>query len=120
MEEVVLLDFPELLVISDFDHLPDLPHGSGSDFDPLPDLPHGSGSDFEPLPDLPHGSGSDFEPLLFEDLVDFSEQGLGSVGHGVGFLVQVVGEGVAGGSVGEGLELGLPVLLGFWEGSSLG
>ena len=58
-EEDVLLDFPELLVFSDFDPLPDLPHGSGSDFEPLlfEDF-------FDPLADVPHGSGSDFEPLL--------------------------------------------------------
>ncbi len=174
-EEDVLLDFPELLVFSDFDVLPDLPHGAEllvfSDFDALPDLPHGA--DSEPwlledlaevpveallppallfpdllaeedvlnksrnkdmlqfpdllvfLPDLPHGSGSDFEPLLFEDLVGFSEQGSSSVdgiklgllngslhgaklglldgllkGHGVGFLIQIVGDGVAGGKGG--------------------
>ena len=192
-EEDVLLDFPELLVFSDFDALPDLPHGAEllvfSDFDVLPDLPHGAellvfsdfdalpdlphGADSEPwlledlaevpveallppallfpdllaeedvlnksrnkdmlqfpdllvfLPDLPHGSGSDFEPLLFEDLAGFSEQGSCSVdgiklgllngslhgaklglldgllkGHGVGFLIQIVGDGVAGGKGG--------------------
>jgi hypothetical protein len=81
-----LLDFPELLVFSDFDPLPDLPHGSGSNFEPLlfedlvrvpvealllpallfPDILAEEDvllnflellifSDFNPLPDLPHG-----------------------------------------------------------------
>ena len=58
-EEDVLLDFPELLVFSDFDPLPDLPDGSGSNFEPL------LFEDFlDPLADVFHASASDFEPLL--------------------------------------------------------
>jgi hypothetical protein len=63
-EEDVLLDFPELLVFSDFDVLPDLPHGAEllvfSDFDALPDLPH----------------GADSEPWLLEDLAEVPGRGL--------------------------------------------
>jgi hypothetical protein len=96
-EEDVLLDFPELLVFSDFDPLPDLPHSSDIDKplliedsvkvtveallppallfpdllveeDILLDFPELMVFfDLDPLPDLPHGSGSNFEPLLFED-----------------------------------------------------
>jgi hypothetical protein len=54
-EEDVFFDFSELLVFTDFD----------------------------PLPDLPHGSGSDFEPLLFGDLVEVIGLGV-SMGDSVG------------------------------------
>jgi hypothetical protein len=99
----VLLDFPELLVFSDFDALSDLPHGA--DFEPLlledlaevpvealvppallfPDLLAEEDvlldfpellvfSDFDALSDLPHGA--DFEPLLLEDLAEVPVEAL--------------------------------------------
>jgi hypothetical protein len=60
-EADVLLDFPELLVFSDFDPLPDLPVSSH----------------FQPLL---------FEPLLFEDLAQVVGLGV-SVGYSVGYSV---------------------------------